>query len=123
MSETHDVKKEVKRYYIVFASLLALSVLTVAVSYVNFGVALGIAVALFIATLKSSLVASFFMHLAHEQKVIYNILILTVFFFISMMLLIISTYNNPLVGTVNLEEQHQPKVEATHHEESHGGGH
>ena len=42
-------------------------------------------VALIVATIKGSLVAMYFMHLLHERKVIYWVLILTVIFFIFMM--------------------------------------
>ena len=48
---------------------------------------LAVLVALVIALSKGSLVAAFFMHLAHERKVIYWVLILTVAFFIVLMLL------------------------------------
>ena len=41
-----------------------------------------IVVALFIASIKATLVASFFMHLISEKKLIYSVLILTVVFFL-----------------------------------------
>ncbi len=43
--------------------------------------------ALLIATVKASLVASFFMHLISERKLILGILILTVVFFLVLLLL------------------------------------
>lgn len=77
-----DVKRHVKIYVRVFAALAALTVLTVAVSYVHFPLAVAIAVALFIATVKGTLVATFFMHLKGEKKIIWAILVLTFFFFL-----------------------------------------
>ena len=44
--------------------------------------ALAIALALFIAAVKASLVAAYFMHLATEKRIICAILLLTVFFFL-----------------------------------------
>ena len=84
------LKKETKKYWIVGISLLVLTVVTVAVSYLKVGVALAIVLALLIATFKGSLVASFFMHLIEEKKLIYWILIFTLFCFLSMVLLIIA---------------------------------
>lgn len=86
MAQTHDpesIRKETRTYIGVFVTLAILTVLTVAVSYIpHMPVVLAIAVALLIATFKGSLVAGFFMHLLHERKLIYWLLILTVLFFL-----------------------------------------
>lgn len=85
MAQTHDVetiRKETRTYINVFLALAVLTVLTVAVSYFHLPAMLAIAVALLIATFKGSLVAGFFMHLLHERKLIYWLLILTILFFL-----------------------------------------
>lgn len=85
MSQTHDVetiRRETKTYIKVFLSLAVLTVLTVAVSYFHMPPVAAIGVALLIASFKASLVAGFFMHLFHEKKAIYWILLLTVAFFL-----------------------------------------
>jgi cytochrome c oxidase subunit 4 len=56
-----------KVYNRVFVALLVLTVITVAVSRIDFGV-LNIVVAMLIASLKASIVALFFMHLKFEDK-------------------------------------------------------
>jgi len=56
-----------------------------------------IIVALFIATIKGSLVALFFMHLNHERKMIYWVLMLTAVFFVVLMLVPIATNLNKIV--------------------------
>jgi len=112
-----------KKYYLVFIALMILSLATVGASYINFGVAIGIAIALTIATVKSSLVASFFMHLVDEKKLVYYILICTAGFFIAMMFLFIAAYYDPINGTEYLNKKNQPKIEKQHHSDSHGGGH
>ena len=53
--------------------------------------------ALFIATIKGSLVALFFMHLNHERKLIYWVLMLTVVFFFVLMLVPLSTNLDKIV--------------------------
>jgi cytochrome c oxidase subunit 4 len=75
------VRKEVRRYVMVLLSLLALTGVTVAISYLHLPTWQAIALGLLVATIKGSLVAAFFMHLVSERKLIYAVLILTVFFF------------------------------------------
>ena len=59
-----------------------------AASYLHIdSVALTVAIALFIACIKGFLVAGYFMHLISERKMIYGILIATVFFFAGLMYL------------------------------------
>ncbi len=50
----------------IFAALIVLTVITVAVSYVDLGSA-NTFVAMLVATMKASLVSIFFMHLAHDK--------------------------------------------------------
>ena len=75
------VQKQVKIYLRVFLALAILTVLTVGVSYLKLPLALAIAVALFIASIKASLVAAFFMHLSTEKRIVWSILLLAAFFF------------------------------------------
>jgi cytochrome c oxidase subunit 4 len=89
MSDAHaeDVRKHVKIYITVFAALAALTVITVAVSYLRLPTLPAVVLALFIATVKGFLVAGYFMHLISERKMIYAILILTAVFFLVIMTL------------------------------------
>ncbi len=88
--DAHDVQKAVKKYLMIFGALIVGTIITVAVSFVHFGSAAGnIAVALFIASIKAFLVAGWFMHLISERKMIYGILLATVFFFAGLMYLTI----------------------------------
>ncbi|MGZ4808978.1 MAG: cytochrome C oxidase subunit IV family protein [Thermoanaerobaculia bacterium] len=76
------IRREVRVYLIVFGALAALTVLTVFACYgLKLPVHYAIMVALAIACMKGFLVAGFFMHLLSEKKLIYGVLILTVFFF------------------------------------------
>lgn len=86
-AHSEDIKKHVRTYVVVFISLMALTMVTVAVSYLHLSIVPAITVALIIATIKGSLVASYFMHLISEKKLIYFVLILTVVFFIALMTL------------------------------------
>lgn len=84
-SDVEAIRKQTRIYVGVFIALAIGTVLTVAVSYLHMPVALAILIALIIASFKGSLVAAFFMHLSHERKVIYWVLLLTVVFFVALM--------------------------------------
>ena len=77
-----EIRKEMRVYITVFIGLGILTLVTVIACYkFKLPVHTAIAVALVIASIKGFLVAGFFMHLLSERKVIYGVLILTVFFF------------------------------------------
>ncbi len=85
----------VRRYLYVFYALMFGTLITVGASYIPFGHrTVNIAVALFIAICKASLVACYFMHLISERKMIYGIMAFTAFFFIGLMFLILATYGD-----------------------------
>jgi len=83
--DLEKTQKTIKMYLVVGVSLLVFTVITVAVNQVHLAVPAAITVALIIATMKGSMVASVFMHLSHERKWIYGALLLTVVFFIVLM--------------------------------------
>ena len=87
-----DIKKETRTYVLVFVALAALTVITVAVSTLDLSVGASVAVALFIAAIKGSLVAAFFMHLISERKLIMAVLILTLVFFLALIFLPLGGY-------------------------------
>jgi cytochrome c oxidase subunit 4 len=100
MTDAHasdDISKHVRTYFMVFGALLLLTGITVAVSYLHLQVHEAIIVALLIATIKGSLVALFFMHLNHERKLIYWVLMLTAVFFFVLMLVPLATNLNKIV--------------------------
>lgn len=86
-----EVKQHIKVYITIFISLAVLTAVTVAVSYFHLPLFWAVAVALIIATFKGSLVATFFMHLSTEKKIIFAVLALTVFFFFALLLLPVIT--------------------------------
>ena len=77
-----EIRREMRVYLWVLGGLAALTALTVYACYgLKMPVHTAIAIALVIACSKGFLVAGFFMHLLSERKIIYGVLILTVFFF------------------------------------------
>src|SRR2546426_6917819 len=85
-SDPAEVKKSVRRYITVFVALMAFTIITVVAARFHFAVPIAITIALIIATMKGSMVAAVFMHLSHEKRAIYGALLLTVVFFIVLLL-------------------------------------
>ena len=75
------IKKEVRRYLMVLGALGVLTLITVGISRLQLPTGQAIALGLAVATIKGSLVAAFFMHLISERKLIFAVLLFTVFFF------------------------------------------
>jgi caa(3)-type oxidase subunit IV len=99
-AQTHAVADDhfshhIRRYLFVFYALIFGTIITVGASYIPFGNReINIAVALFIAIGKASLVACYFMHLISERKMIYGIMAFTAFFFVGLMFLTVWSFSD-----------------------------
>ncbi len=89
-----DIDRHVRIYITVFVALMVLTIVTVAVSYLDLPVPMAVTVALLVATVKGSLVACYFMHLISEKKLIYAVLVLTAVFFVALLALPAVTHSN-----------------------------
>jgi cytochrome c oxidase subunit 4 len=89
-----DIDRHVRIYIAVFIALMVLTVVTVAIARIHLPVPMAVALALFVATIKGSLVACYFMHLISEKKLIIAVLVLTVAFFVPLMALPVLTHAN-----------------------------
>jgi caa(3)-type oxidase subunit IV len=108
----HEVRRHVRGYLMVGGALLLFTVITVALSYVDFGALLShifhvnlseaggrkanITVALLVATFKAGLVAAIFMHLSAEKRLIYRVLIFTGFFVLGLFWLTYLAWYDPV---------------------------
>ncbi len=98
---SHDVSREVKIYLCVFLGLLVGTLVTTGLYYLHLAsMAVSIAIALFIASVKAFLVAGFFMHLISERKAIYAILTATLIFAAGLMYLTVYSRSQTPRGTV-----------------------
>ncbi len=116
MSHTHevDIDHHVKIYLRVFGALLVLTAVTVAVAQLDLSTGAAIGLALFIATVKASLVACYFMHLIDEKKMILWVLALTVLFF-SFELVIPSMNEGNSIGLEQAAVAAPAEAEPAHH--------
>jgi cytochrome c oxidase subunit 4 len=89
-----DIDRHVRVYVTVFVALMALTIITVAVSRFHLPVPIAVTVALVVATIKGTLVACYFMHLISEKKLIYAVLVLTAVFFVALLALPAVTVQN-----------------------------
>jgi cytochrome c oxidase subunit 4 len=97
-SDPEAIRKSIRSYGIVGGLLLVFTAITVAANQIHLAVPVAITVALIIATMKGSMVASIFMHLSHEKKWIYGALLLTVVFFIVLLFVPLATVSDT-IGT------------------------
>ena len=109
-SDQESIRKSIKTYIMVGAALFVFTGITVAVNQVHLAVPMAITVALIIATMKGSMVASIFMHLSHEKKWIYGALLLTVVFFVVLLFLPLLTVSD----TIGTPTAHTATVSAEH---------
>ena len=89
-----DIDRHVRVYITVFVALMVLTIVTVAISRLHLSVPIAVTVALFVAIVKGSLVACFFMHLISEKKLIYAVLAVTAVFFAALLALPAVTHSN-----------------------------
>ncbi|PJB00060.1 MAG: cytochrome-c oxidase [Ignavibacteriales bacterium CG_4_9_14_3_um_filter_30_11] len=80
-------------YIIVWLALLTFTAITVAVAGINFGNST-IAIALIIASIKTYLVLTIFMHLKLENKTFKIFVIIAIFFLVISFILLFSDYSN-----------------------------
>lgn len=86
-AETHDIKASVRIYLYIFGALAVLTIVTVAASWLHLSIAAAIALALLIASVKGSLVAAYFMHMLHERRALYGLVVLCALFFVLLLLM------------------------------------
>lgn len=93
----HDVSKHVRKYLMVGALLLIFTVITVGLSYVDFGsTKANMAIGMLVATFKAGLVAMIFMHLSAEKQLIYRVLLFTVLFVLALFWLTYLHWYDPI---------------------------
>jgi len=97
-SSAAEVQLHLKKYFMVFGALLVLTGLTVAVAEFHVPIAWAVVVALFVAGIKGSLVACYFMHLIDEKHMLYWILALCAIFFLVLLLVPMMTVGEAQSG-------------------------
>jgi len=96
-TNTHAVN--VRGYLMVFATLMVLTIITVAVASLNLSEGTTVLVAVSIATIKAALVAMFFMHLKSEKPMVFWPLGLTAVLFAALFAFLLWTEGDHLFGT------------------------
>ena len=91
-------------YLGVGAFLIVATIITVALSYVDFGSrSNNIIIAMIVATIKVGFVGAIFMHLKEEKKTIWRPLYFTAFFVLGLFLLTLLHWYDPIFSTVHNE--------------------
>ncbi len=89
--EEHSHHPSYGTYIVIWLALLGLTALTVAVAGISFG-NLAVFVALIVATIKSYLVVTIFMHIKIESKVFTYFIFAALFFFVVSLILLFADY-------------------------------
>jgi cytochrome c oxidase subunit 4 len=96
MGDHSDIDRQVRTYILVFVTLMALTLVTVAISRLHLPVPAAVALALVVASIKGSLVAAYFMHLISERKLIHWVLWFTISCFIAVLFLPLWSHFDPI---------------------------
>jgi len=100
--EHHDFWSHCKLYLWIGGILFAFTVITVGLSYVDFGTPkANMLIALGVATFKVSLVGAVFMHLKGEVKTVWRPIWFTLFFVSGLFLLTVLAYYDPIFSSLH----------------------
>jgi caa(3)-type oxidase subunit IV len=125
MADTsEEIKKAQKKYLLIGLILFVFTVVTVAVAtvpWLDFGEhgfdARDATIGLVIATIKAGLVGAIFMHLSHEKKTIYVLIVIGILMGISLMGLTGWAFDDPIEygNSVERDGFFNPEVKAEQH--------
>ena len=100
--DDHDFWGHCKLYLWIGGILFAFTIITVGLSYVNFGTPrANMLIALAVATFKVSLVGAVFMHLKGEVKTVWRPIWFTLFFVTGLFLLTLFAFYDPIFTSVH----------------------
>jgi cytochrome c oxidase subunit 4 len=85
--EHNNIQQHIKKYLFVFAALMVFTIITVVIASFHLSTAIAITLALIVASIKGTMVASYFMHLISEKKTIFIVLAFTIFFLLGLLFL------------------------------------
>lgn len=95
MSKSRSMNRHITSemtYYLIFAGLIGLTLLTVALSFVHLGESLHLIVGLTIATTKAVLVVLFFMHLLSSTRLSWTMFLSGIFWLGILLVLTLADY-------------------------------
>jgi len=130
----HNIESHIKVYWNVFFALLSFTIITVAVSYIEFNsIFWTVFVGLLIACIKGYLVSAYFMHLNDETKTIYSLLGLAIVFLAVLMFIPMlwrssaESHKSEYEQFIDIDSSNkggyvihkEPKHHDAHHEEGH----
>lgn len=99
-NSVEEIHKTRKQFVYVLIALGVLTVITIAVSFLDFGVKANMTLGMAIATVKASLVALIFMHLKSERLFVYFFLLMAAVLFIVCMFLTLAHLWDPIPAAV-----------------------
>ena len=95
--DAHEYTSHAKTYLKIGSLLILFTIITVGISFIDFGGNNNMIVGMAVATFKAGLVALVFMHLNAERPLIYKVLVFTFAFAVVLFVLFIVSHGDPLV--------------------------
>lgn len=92
MDPKTDVQKHIKGYIAILAGLIVLTLVSVGISQLDLRAGVRVFLVLVIASIQATLSVAYLMHLNWERRFVHVLLILTLFFFLSLLFLPTLTY-------------------------------
>lgn len=113
------IQEEVKKYLVIFAVILSLTLLTVGISYLKLSLPLSVFFVLLIAGLQVFLAAGYFMHLISEKFfLVYFVVVMGVGNAVPLLALPIIENHDTITGTIHHNHQSIPsKQDQQNHQE------
>ena len=97
---SQNIKQEVRKHLLIYGLLLFLTAINFTVSKLSLLGEQTVFIVLSVAFVQGVLIACYFMHLISEKKLIHFVLILTLIFFLGLLLLPVMQFRGKLFGTV-----------------------
>ncbi len=102
VTQSQTIDQEIRQYRTIFVSLIVLTAVSVGIHYMGLPLGINIILVLIVAAMQAALSVCYLMHLISEKKLIYTVLIFTVFFVLSMIFLIYGGFFDHPQGSVHV---------------------
>ncbi len=99
---SQNIKQEARKHLLIYGLLLFLTAVNFIVSKLSLLGEQTVFIVLSVAFVQGVLIAGYFMHLISEKKLIHFVLILTLIFFLGLLLLPVMEFWGRLFGTVHV---------------------
>jgi caa(3)-type oxidase subunit IV len=92
---TDQIRKTVKSHWVIAGALFSMVLVSIGISFIPFATWAHVTIGLLISGAMAGLVLWFFMHLNHGAKLVYQVMVFSLFFFIVLIALTLLAFFDP----------------------------